>query len=143
MRISSILRVKGDRVSTIGPGATAQDAAAQMARDRIGALVVVEGTDMVGIISERDMVRVVGENGADALSQRVADVMSSPVQTCRPEDSVDEVMALMTERRFRHLPVVVEGQMVGIVSIGDVVKNRVDHLESERQALTEYISTGR
>lgn len=143
MRISSILRVKGDAVATIGPGATVHDAAREMARARIGALVVLDGDEMVGIISERDVVRGVAEHGADALSHTVSDLMTSPVRTCRPEDSIDEVMALMTESRFRHLPVVVEGSMVGIVSIGDVVKRRVDHLESERQALTEYITTGR
>lgn len=143
MRISSILRVKGERVSTIGPQATLGEAAQQMAGDRIGALVVREGEETVGIISERDVVRALAEHGAQAVDRSVSSVMSSPVETCVPEDGVDEIMALMTERRVRHLPVVAEGAMVGIVSIGDVVKQRVDHLESERQALTEYITTGR
>lgn len=107
----------------------------------IGALVVTGPTPpLVGIFSERDAVRALATNGAKALETTVADLMSTDVQTCDETTTVTELMGLMTERRIRHLPVVHEGQLVGIISIGDVVKARFDELEHEKKDLLDYVS---
>jgi CBS domain-containing protein len=144
VRISTILRNKGHDVTTIDPDATLQAACDLLAARRIGAALVLDGDGRaVGVLSERDVVRAVAEQGAAALTMTVRERMSSPVQTCDPTDGIDRVMAFMTDHRIRHLPVVEDGVLIGIVSIGDVVKLRVDTLESETRALTEYITTGR
>lgn len=144
MRVADILRQKGDDVATIAPSATLAEAAQVLSVRRIGALVVsVDGARIEGILSERDIVRQLAEWGAAALGTSVAEAMTVEVRTCATSDSVDELMAVMTEHRIRHLPVAVDDQLAGLVSIGDVVKRRVEQLETETQQLTEYIQTGR
>jgi CBS domain-containing protein len=144
MRVTDILRQKGDEVATIAPSATLAEAAQVLSVRRIGALVVSEGADRIdGILSERDIVRQLAEWGPSALETSVVDAMTAEVLTCAKSDSVDSLMAMMTEHRIRHLPVAEEGRLAGLVSIGDVVKRRVEELEVERQQLTEYIQHGR
>ena len=141
MKISDLLAVKGSGVEVVAVTDTLEEAAARLARLGIGALVVTTGAGHVeGIVSERDVVRVLAECGADALGRLVGDAMSAPVTTCSPDDDVVALMALMTEQRIRHVPVLDDGAMVGIVSIGDVVKSRVDQLERDRKELLEYVS---
>ncbi|MBI2709154.1 MAG: CBS domain-containing protein [Actinobacteria bacterium] len=145
MHVAGILASKGADVATVAPEATVAEAVASLQRHGIGALVVsADGRHIEGIISERDVVRCLAEIGGDALERPVADLMTAEVRTCRPGDRVDTLMAAMTEHRIRHLPVVDdEGVLVGIVSIGDVVKHRVQELEHEQQQLIEYVRTGR
>jgi CBS domain-containing protein len=144
MNVDTILTSKGSDVATIDQHASLTDAVAQL-RDRgIGALVVShDGRHIDGIVSERDVVRALASHGASALGRSVASVMSTAVVTCRCGDSVEELMASMTESRFRHLPVVDDDAvLLGIISIGDVVKARLGQLQSENRALTEYIHQG-
>ena len=144
MRISGLLRNKGDFVATVAPGATVSEVLAGLAEHGVGALVVTEdGQHIVGIVSERDVVRALHHRGTAVLSEPVTAVMTAEVSTCPPDAEVDSLMALMTERRIRHVPVVVDDTLVGIVSIGDVVKHRVNDLEHENQSLVEYIQSGR
>jgi CBS domain-containing protein len=126
---------------TIRPDASVRDLLEQLAQFKIGALIVSEaGSRIAGIVSERDVVRHLHTDGADLLDKPVSAIMTAEVVSCAPEDSIDDLMALMTERRFRHVPVVdADSQLVGIVSIGDVVKNRIDELQLERDQLTAYI----
>jgi CBS domain-containing protein len=145
MNVQSILTAKGSEVSTVLPDSSLAQAAAEL-RDRgVGALVVSsDGRTILGILSERDVVRAIAAHGASALGRTVASTMSTQVVTCRAQDSIESLMASMTERRIRHLPVVDgAGTLGGIVSIGDVVKIRLGQLESENQALTEYVHQGR
>ena len=144
MNVQSIIGGKSPVVATITQTATLRDAVAQLTERRIGALVVSgDGKAIEGIISERDIVRAASASGPNALDGSVGSVMSTDVVTCSAGDGVDRLMALMTERRIRHLPVVDErGHLVGIVSIGDVVKARLSELEQENHALAEYL-TGR
>ena len=142
MNVESILRNKGTRVTTIAPEARIVDAVAALRRNKIGALVVSrDGADVEGILSERDIVTAIAENGARALDLPVAEVMSRHVVTCRRDDAVADLAALMTERRIRHLPVVEDGKLVGIVSIGDVVKHRIDEVEGEASSMREFIAS--
>lgn len=144
MLADQILARKGRDVATIGPDATITEALAELARRNVGALVVSsDGTTVDGILSERDVVRRLASDGADVLGRRVADVMVAEVTTCAGATSTPELMALMTDRRVRHVPVLAEGRLTGIVSIGDVVKTRVDELEAESRQLVDYIRTGR
>jgi len=141
MQVGSILDLKGRTVATVTRTSSLLDAAAVL-RDRgVGALVVSpDGARIEGIVSERDIVRAVASHGASVLGHEVASAMSTEVATCRADDSVDHLMALMTDRRIRHVPVVDEaGALSGIVSIGDVVKVRVGELESENRTLFDYI----
>jgi CBS domain-containing protein len=141
MQVGSILDLKGRSVATVERATSLLDAAAVL-RDRgVGALVVSpDGARIEGIVSERDIVRAVAAHGASGLGRDVASAMSSEVTTCTETDSVDHLMALMTEHRIRHVPVVDgEGALCGIVSIGDVVKVRVGELESENRTLFDYI----
>ena len=145
MNVQSILTAKGSEVSTVLPDSSLAQAAADL-RDRgVGALVVSsDGRTILGILSERDVVRAIAAHGASALGRTVASTMSTQVVTCRAQDSIESLMASMTERRIRHLPVVDgAGTLGGIVSIGDVVKIRLGLLESENQALSEYVHQGR
>jgi CBS domain-containing protein len=145
MNVHSILAAKGTDVATVSQATSLADAA-QVLRDRgVGALVVSgDGRRIEGIISERDLVRTLAAHGASALGRTVGSAMSTDVVTCACADGVERLMALMTERRIRHLPVVDdEGRLAGIVSIGDVVKSRLGELESENRALFEYITHGR
>jgi CBS domain-containing protein len=144
MRISGLLRDKGDFVATVAPAATVAEVLAGLAEHGVGALIVTEDAKRIlGIVSERDIARALHREGPAALTRAVTDVMTADVRTCAPDDTVDSLMALMTERRIRHVPVVVDGELAGIVSIGDVVKHRVHELEHENTALVEYIQTGR
>src|SRR5438874_264927 len=135
MRIADVLRHKGSDVATVDPGVSVSGLIASLARHNIGAMVVVEKGEVVGIVSERDVVRQLNERGAELLQARVSEIMTANVFTCLPTDSVDSLAATMTDRRIRHMPVVVDGQLVGIVSIGDVVKSRIGELESDREQL--------
>ena len=145
MNVATILTSKGSDVATIDQHASLGDAVERLRDLGIGALVVsADGRHIDGIVSERDVVRALADHGATALGRTVASVMSKVVVTCRCGDSVDELMAEMTARRHRHLPVVDDEQvMLGIISIGDVVKARVGELQNENQALTEYLHQGR
>jgi CBS domain-containing protein len=144
VRISGLLREKGDFVATVAPGATVREVLAGLAEHGVGALVVTaDGEHIDGIVSERDVVRALHHEGTSVLEQPVTAVMTAEVATCAPDHEVDSLMAVMTERRFRHVPVVVDDRLAGIVSIGDVVKHRVHELEHENLALVEYIQSGR
>ena len=145
MNVQSILGNKGSDVAIVGQRATLADAAAQLRDRKVGALVVSDdGRHIDGIVSERDVVRALAAHGAATLGRTVASAMSATVVTCRPDDSVEELMSSMTDRRIRHLPVVDDdGLLAGIVSIGDVVKSRLGQLQGENEALTEYIHQGR
>jgi CBS domain-containing protein len=141
MDVGSMLERKARAVVTIAPGATLTEAVLLLREHGIGALVVsIDGSRVDGMLSERDVVRRLAIDGADALEMTVARAMSTPVIACSPSDELPELMAVMTERRVRHLPVLVEQRLVGLVSIGDVVKHRVDELEHENRALFEYLS---
>jgi CBS domain-containing protein len=113
---------------------------AALAEHNVGALPVLEAGQLVGIVSERDVVRRLHLGGAGLLQLRVADIMSASVTTCEPNDKIEDLARIMTERRFRHMPVVAGGKLVGIVSIGDLVKARIDLLEAEREQLQSYIA---
>jgi CBS domain-containing protein len=142
MNVEAILKGKGRTVVTIAPGETIADAVELMRRKRIGAVVVSDdGVRVGGILSERDIVHALAEKGAAILELGVAALMTRHVFTCRPDDTVAELMAEMTERRIRHLPVVDGGRLTGIVSIGDVVKNRLDEVESEASSLRQFITS--
>jgi len=142
MRIADVLRSKGSDVATVDPSVTVAELISQLATHNVGALPVVDGGELVGIVSERDVVRRLDVAGPGLLEARVGDIMITGVTTCAPGDSVADIAAVMTNRRFRHLPVVVGGQLAGIVSIGDLVKARIDLLESEREQLQSYIAAG-
>lgn len=141
MLVTQILASKSDfQVLTIKPTATVGDAVKVLAKNRIGALVVSnDGSETLGIISERDVVRELGRQGPACLSNEVSRIMSRSVVTCKKEESADEVLAKMTEGRFRHMPVVDDGGMTGLISIGDVVKARLAELNMEKEALEGMI----
>jgi CBS domain-containing protein len=140
MRIADVLRNKGASVATITPETSVAGLLTELTVHNIGAMVVVSPDGLVGIVSERDVVRKLHELGADILLRPVSEIMTTLVATCTPDDSVDSLSALMTERRVRHVPVVVNGRLAGIVSIGDAVKYRLQELETEATHLREYIS---
>jgi CBS domain-containing protein len=142
MTVSTILAGKGREVATIDPNATLADAVRLLAEKRIGATVVL-GADrrVVGILSERDIVRVLAERGAAVLSEPVSQTMTRKVSTCNENETVVQIMERMTDGKFRHVPVVDQGQLVGIISIGDVVKHRVHEMERESAAMRDYILT--
>ena len=141
MNVETILRTKGRAVTTIRPGETVGAAIEMLVSRNIGALVASEDSEKVeGIISERDIVNALARHGAGLLSLTVAQVMTRPVVTCDPAESVGELMAEMTNRRIRHLPVVQDGRLCGIVSIGDLVKNRLDEIEFEASSLRSFIA---
>jgi CBS domain-containing protein len=142
MTVRSLLDRKGDLVTTIEPTATLAAAAKVLGERRIGALVVT-GPDhhIMGIISERDIVRAVGEQGARALETSVGETMTRKVVTCTRDDTIVAVMERMSEGKFRHVPVVEQGRLAGIISIGDVVKSRLEDMERESAALRDYIRT--
>jgi CBS domain-containing protein len=143
MFVSDILTQKGGLVYTVTPGTSVAQAAAQLSTRRIGSLVVVDKNgDVAGIVSERDLVRAMAQFGDLALDRDVNEVMTRNVVTCDPDDSIDEVMAAMTRGRFRHLPVVRHGELYGLVSIGDVVKARLEEAAHESEALKAYIAAG-
>jgi CBS domain-containing protein len=142
MTVKAILASKGYSVQTVEPTATLTEAVTLLDALRIGALVVCgAGTRVIGVLSERDIVRTVAEHGPRALELTVGTVMTRRVVTCRESDTVGELMERMTHGRFRHVPVVEEDRLIGIVSIGDVVKHRLGEFEAESSAMREYIQT--
>lgn len=143
MQVERILDSKGRAVATVAPGASVADAVVALAEHNVGALVVsTDGRTVEGIISERDIVRGLAD-GPDVLHRLVRDLMATDVSTCNGRSEIEELMATMTSGRFRHLPVVDEGGLSGIISIGDVVKARIDELATETQQLVGYIRDGR
>jgi CBS domain-containing protein len=141
MNVAAILKQKGRAVTTAPPTVTLLDVANKLAAKRIGAIVVIGARgEVAGIISERDIIRALAEDGASCLSRPVSETMTRQVVTCRETDTLEELMAMMTARRFRHLPVVTDGALVGIISIGDVVKHHVAEVEMEATAMREYIT---
>lgn len=142
VKLSTILAAKGDFVATITPEATVADLAQALSDHRCGALVVsTDGRTIEGIVSERDVVRALSQD-PDVLQRAVSSIMTSRVFTAPPDASVDDLMHVMTDERIRHIPIVEDGQLVGIVSIGDVVKSRLAELEGEHARLMEYINQG-
>lgn len=140
MRINEVLRRKGDTVATLSPEATVEQLLELMAEHEIGAVVVSpDGRGVDGIVSERDVVRALHHHGAEVLGRPVSTIMTSEVRSCVPEDDLETLARTMTEHRIRHLPVVVDGQLRGVVSIGDIVKHRIDELQGERDQLVGYI----
>ncbi len=143
MFVARILDDKGHEVVTANPGESVASIAAMMAERRIGAMPVSSpGGSLVGIVSERDIVAAVARRGRDVLDRPVEEIMTRRVITCTRADHIDDLMARMTEGRMRHLPVLEDGALAGIVSIGDVVKARMGEIEAEAQALKDYIATG-
>ena len=143
MNVAQILKHKGRRIIAVRPGESIADAARVLSREGIGAVLARDPSGkVVGIISERDVVRTLAQHGDKALAMSVAECMTRDVVFCTPHDSIDRVMSMMTSRRFRHLPVQDRGELVGIISIGDVVKQRLEETEMEAQALRQYIATG-
>jgi CBS domain-containing protein len=143
MYVETILRKKGDTVIAVEPQCLVSGAAKILHDNRIGAAIVRNKAGKVaGILSERDIVRGVARYGDRCLTMRVEELMTSPIVTCTSTDSIDHIMELMTERRVRHLPVMDKGRLVGIVSIGDVVKQRISEIENESRALRQYIAAG-
>lgn len=142
MRIADVLRNKGPAVVTIDPDATVRDLLAGLSEHNIGAMVVVGPNGVAGLVSERDVVRELHAHGASALARPVSAIMSTAVAVCAKTDSADEIGALMTERRIRHVPVLDAGRLAGIVSIGDIVKSRIEELQAEHEQLQSYITQG-
>lgn len=142
MNVNSILSVKGRNVVTIEPTATLEAAVAKLTKHQIGALLVLGADErVVGILSERDVVRVLAEQGAGALTRPLAQFMTRRVVTCAETDTITAIMEQMTRGKFRHVPVVEQDRVIGVVSIGDVVKHRLQEMESEQTAMRDYIQS--
>mgnify|MGYP000873530895 CR=1 FL=1 len=142
MRIADVLRNKGAAVVTIHPDATVMELIAGLAEHNIGAMVVIGQDGFEGVVSERDVVRQLHVHGASLLARPVAAIMTRLVATCAKTDAADDVSMLMTEHRARHIPVLEDGRLAGIVSIGDIVKSRIEELQAEHAQLRSYISQG-
>lgn len=142
MRIADVLRHKGSAVATIDSAESVEALLAGLAQHNIGAMVVTSDGSVVGIVSERDVVRRLADHSVSMLQAPVAEIMTSMVVTCGPGDTVDGIMRVVTERRVRHIPVLIDGELAGIVSIGDLVNARMGELEGERSQLESYISQG-
>ncbi|WP_242137907.1 CBS domain-containing protein [Sphingomonas sp. TREG-RG-20F-R18-01] len=141
MTISAILGGKGREVISVTADQSVRAAVALLAERRIGAVPVLEGTRVVGVFSERDVIYAVAAHGNDALARTVADIMTAPAITVGPEEAVIGALSLMTRRRIRHLPVVEGERVVGMVSIGDLVKYRIDRIEADAEAMRSYIQS--
>lgn len=142
MRVKDVLAKKGVAVATVGSGAIVAQVISDLAGHRVGALVVSpDGRNVHGIVSERDVVHALDSYGADVLAMPVSVIMTADVTTCSPADEVRALARTMTDQHFRHMPVLVDGELAGIVSIGDIVKIRVDELETEHEQLMGYISS--
>jgi CBS domain-containing protein len=141
MTVRAILDSKGHQIQSVEPDAKLSVAIKMLGERRIGAVLVMSEGRIEGILSERDIVRVLGERGAAVLDEPVSAVMTRKVVSCRQSDTVSAIMEMMTLGKFRHLPVVEEGRVVGLISIGDIVKRRVEEFEREQEALREYIKT--
>ncbi|KAA0024359.1 CBS domain-containing protein [Antrihabitans cavernicola] len=142
MRVSDVLRNKGAGVDTVNPGTQVSELLRRMADHNIGAMVVTGPDGIVGIVSERDVVRNLTTHGANLLAMPVSAIMTTSIASCVLDDSVDKLFGVMTERRIRHIPVIVDRELVGIVSIGDVVKMRMEELKNSQDQLQAYISQG-
>ncbi|MFC3776637.1 CBS domain-containing protein [Mycolicibacterium holsaticum] len=142
MRIADVLRNKGASVATITPETSIAGLLTELSVRNIGAMVVVAPDGLAGIVSERDVVRALQKKGGELLTRPVSEIMSTLVATCSPNDSVDSLSALMTTNRVRHVPVMENGRLAGIVSIGDVVKTRMEELEAQQEHLEAYITQG-
>ena len=143
MNVQSILTSKGGAVYQINPETTLEEAAKLLGQYRVGTLLVMEGDDdLVGILSERDIVRAVGRGGSTILGKPTRDIMTRQVMTCTPADTIENLMEQMTSGRFRHMPVVDSGKVIGVVSIGDVVKQRIAEADMEAASMRAYIATG-
>jgi CBS domain-containing protein len=141
MTIAALLQTKGNEVIQLSPDVSLQQAVAILVERRIGCVPVVEDGEVIGILSERDVVRALNDGGATVLSQTVQSVMTSPAVTISPDMPVISALSLMTQRRIRHLPVIDQGRMTGFVSIGDLVKYRIDKIEAEAAAMRDYIQS--
>lgn len=142
MAVAHILRQKGSAVVTVAPQDGVQAIVDTLARNRIGAVVVIDPQGgIAGIVSERDVVRAMAGDGASVLGKTAADIMTAKVLTCSLGDTESDLMALMTAHRIRHLPVVAHGKLAGMISIGDVVKNRIEHMEREAEDMKTYIAS--
>jgi len=141
MTVRSILNTKGHQIMSVEPDAKLAVAVKLLGEKKIGAALVMNQTRLEGILSERDIVRVLGERGAAVLEEPVSNVMTRKVVSCKETDTVAEIMEMMTTGKFRHLPVLDNGKVVGLISIGDIVKRRVQEYESEQEALKDYIKT--
>lgn len=142
MLVAEILKSKGEAVFTVSPEDSVSTAAEQLVNHRVGALIVCEADRVVGVLSERDVVRALAHEGACALAQPVSAHMTSAVIFAEPGESVDILLERMTDRRIRHLPVLRNGRLCGVVSIGDLVKHRIDAVTREAESLKSYILTG-
>ncbi len=142
MRIADILRTKGSEVATVTETTTVTSFLNELTVHNIGAMVVMNPDGVCGIVSERDVVRKLHHHGPDLLARPVGEIMTTDMVTCSPEDRIDDLAALMTNNRVRHIPVLENGRLVGIVSLGDVVKHRMEELQAERQQLHDYITQG-
>ena len=140
MQVETILRSKGRSVVTISADATIVEAVELLNTHRIGAVVVTDGSGVAGILSERDIVRNLGSDWGALASRPIREVMTRPVISVPPTTSIDDVMERMTERRIRHIPIVEDTELVGIVSIGDVVKSKIEQVETEAEAMRDYIA---
>ena len=141
MQVANVLRVKGSLVATVPQDAAVAAVLAVMAEQRVGAVVVVDDRSVVGMVWERDVVRHLHERGESLVGAQVSEIMNTDVINCVPGDQVDGILQTMTERRIRHLPVIVDDELCGIVSMGDLVKAKMDELEAERAHLRSYIAT--
>lgn len=142
MTVRHILNEKGSDVVTLTPDVPISEAVAVLAKHRIGAIVVTNGAGVIkGILSERDIVRRLAEDGANSLKEKVAEVMTANVKVCAEGHTINEVMEIMTNGRFRHLPVERDGRLIGVISIGDVVKRRIAEVQREAEEIRTYIAT--
>lgn len=141
MNVATILKAKGAEVATVSPTITLAEAVMLLTERRIGALVVMQDNKLLGILSERDIVKAIAQSGAEALELPAREIMTSRIVTCGLNDSTEDLMDTMTEGRFRHLPVMERGELVGIISIGDVVKHRIAETVMETEALRLYITS--
>ncbi len=142
MLVTEILKAKGDMVFTVAPDETLEQAARLLEDRRVGAMIVLDGEEVVGILSERDIVSGLAKHGARALERQVSDCMTRDVVYASPNETVDQLLGRMTDRRIRHLPVVHREKLCGIVSIGDLVKSKIDEVQAEAEGLRSYISAG-
>jgi CBS domain-containing protein len=139
MRIANVLRVKGTDVATVAPDTPVVGLLAEMAQSSVGAVVVVQDDMVVGMVWERDVVRLLHERGPSLVGSVASEIMNGDVVGCLPTDELDDILRIMTDRRIRHLPVLVDGKLSGIVSMGDLVKARIGELEADRAFLESYI----
>lgn len=142
MRISNVLRAKGSVVASATPDTPAASVLGEMASRGVGAVVVVHDGAVVGMVWERDVIRLLHQRGASLIDAPISEIMRVEVVSCAPSDKVDDILRTMTDRQIRHLPVVADGELIGVISMGDLVKARIDELESDRAYLQSYITAG-